>query len=219
MSKVVEIRESVMAADEAVAEKNRKLCREKGILMINLIGSPGSGKTTILESTIRDTGLRFAVIEGDVATTRDADRISVLDVPVIQINTHGGCHLEAHLVAKALEEIPLDDLDVIVVENVGNLVCPVEFDLGEDFKVAVNSIPEGSDKPLKYPHLFHKAGAVLLTKTDLLPYISFDLDLFEKDVKNLNPHVPLIKMIATEGKGIREWEDLLKVWLEEKRGQ
>ena len=117
MSKVVEIRESVMAADEVIAEKNRKLCREKGILMINLIGSPGSGKTTILESTIRDTGLRFAVIEGDVATTRDADRISALDVPAIQINTHGGCHLEAHLVAKALEEISLDDLDVIVVER------------------------------------------------------------------------------------------------------
>lgn len=217
MSKVVEIRESVMAADEAIASKIRALCSEKGILMINLIGSPGSGKTTILEATIRNTDLRYAVIEGDVATTRDADRIAALDIPVVQINTHGGCHLEAHLVAKAFDEIPLDELDIIVVENVGNLVCPVEFDLGEDHKIAVNSVPEGSDKPLKYPHLFHKAGAVLLTKTDLLPYISFDLELFEKDVKNLNPHVPLVKMVATENKGIEEWEELLRSWLEEKR--
>ncbi|HPI97588.1 MAG TPA: hydrogenase nickel incorporation protein HypB [Synergistales bacterium] len=217
MTKVVEIRESVMAADEAIASRIRAICSEKGILMINLIGSPGSGKTTVLEATVRNTDLRYAVIEGDVATTRDADRIAALNIPVVQINTHGGCHLEANLVARAFEEIPLDELDIIVVENVGNLVCPVEFDLGEDRKIAVNSVPEGSDKPLKYPHLFHKAGAVLLTKTDLLPYIAFDLELFEKDVKNLNPHVPLVKMVATEGKGIEEWEGILRSWLEEKR--
>ncbi len=218
MTKKVEIKQSVMAADEKIAQKIRSVSRDKGILIINLIGSPGAGKTTVLEATCKAADFRFAVIEGDIATTRDAERIALLGVPAVQINTHGGCHLEANLVESAFNELDLDSLDVIFIENVGNLVCPVEFDLGEDYKVAVNSIPEGSDKPLKYPHLFHKAGAVLLTKLDLLPYISFDKELFESDVFKLNPRVSLIEMVPVQGKGIEEWVKLVKGWLEEKRG-
>lgn len=217
MAKAVEIKQSVMAADEKIAEKIRTISRDKGILIINLIGSPGAGKTSVLEATHNVADFRFAVIEGDIATTRDAERIAALGVPAVQINTHGGCHLEANLVESAFNQLDLDSLDVVFIENVGNLVCPVEFDLGEDYKVAVNSIPEGSDKPLKYPHLFHKAGAVLLTKIDLLPYISFDKELFEKDVYKLNPKVSIVEMEPVHGRGMDEWVSLVKGWLEEKR--
>ena len=184
MPKLVNIKKSVMAADEEHASFIRNIMREKGILMINMIGSPGSGKTTVLEKLLPALDLRCAVIEGDVATSKDAERIAATGTPVVQINTQGGCHLEAHLVRKALQDIPIDDIDVLFVENVGNLVCPAEFDLGESFKMAISSVPEGDDKPLKYPSLFHKARAVLLTKVDLLPFIKFDKSTFWNDVKS-----------------------------------
>ncbi len=216
MAKVVNVKESVMAADEIVAERVRKFCRDRNILLVNLIGSPGSGKTTLLEAMKKYSDIKFAVIEGDVETERDADRINALGVPVVQVNTHGGCHLEANLVEKGLQQMVLEDIHLLFIENVGNLVCPVEFDLGEDKKVAVNSVPEGADKPLKYPHLFHKAGAVLLTKMDLLPYISFDMKVFESDLEKLNPEVPFLKIEALKGEGIKEWVNLIKGWMKEK---
>lgn len=216
MAKVVDVKRSVMEADEVLAGKVRSFCRDRHIVVVNLIGSPGSGKTTLLEATKKYSDIKFAVIEGDVETARDAERIDALGVPVVQVNTHGGCHLEANLVNGALQEMDLEGINLLFVENVGNLVCPVEFDLGEDYKVAVNSVPEGADKPMKYPHLFHKAGAVLLTKTDLLPYISFEMEVFEKDVEKLNPDVSLIKINAMNGDGIREWVDLLEKWTREK---
>jgi hydrogenase nickel incorporation protein HypB len=218
MAKSIDVKQSVMAADEKIAEEIRAMSKDKGILVINLIGSPGAGKTSVLEATHGAAEFRFAVIEGDIATTRDAERIADLGVPAVQINTHGGCHLEANLVMSALDQLDLDSIDVLFIENVGNLVCPAEFDLGEDYKVAVSSIPEGSDKPLKYPHLFHKAGAVLLTKMDILPYIQFDKPLFEKDVANLNPKVSIIEMEPVHGKGINEWVELIEGWIREKRG-
>lgn len=216
MAKVVDVKKSVMEADEVLAEKVRSFCRDRRIVVVNLIGSPGSGKTTLLEATKKYSDIKFAVIEGDVETARDADRINALGVPVVQINTHGGCHLEANLVNGAIGEMDLEGISLLFVENVGNLVCPAEFDLGEDYKVAVNSVPEGADKPMKYPHLFHKAGAVLLTKTDLLPYISFDIDVFEKDLEKLNPDVPFLKINSMNGDGIKEWVELLEGWVREK---
>ncbi len=207
-----------MEADEAIARRIRERMRQDGRLYVNIIGSPGSGKTTLLETTIRSApDLRCAVIEGDIATARDAERIAALGVPSVQINTDGGCHLEAHLVSRALESLPLEDIDVLFVENVGNLVCPAEFDIGEDMKVAVSSVPEGADKPLKYPLLFSQAKAVLLTKTDLLPYVPFGMDLYQSDLERLNPGIPLLMVEPLSGKGIDAWIALLRRWLEEKR--
>jgi hydrogenase nickel incorporation protein HypB len=191
--------------------------QKEGTLMVNLIGSPGAGKTTLLEATLGKIPLSCAVIEGDVATSRDAERISKTGTPVVQINTQGGCHLEAHLLWKALDKIPVSGLDVLFVENVGNLVCPAEFDLGEDYKVAVCSVPEGPDKPLKYPHLFHEAGAVVLTKVDLIAYLDFDSELFWSDVKRLNPMTSCLEVESLNGKGIETWTKVLEHWLLEKR--
>ncbi|AFM22020.1 MAG TPA: hydrogenase nickel incorporation protein HypB [Acetomicrobium flavidum] len=218
MPKLVDVRKSVMAADEEHASFIRSLMRQKGILMINMIGSPGSGKTTLLEKLLPQLDLRCAVIEGDVATSRDAERIAATGTPVVQINTQGGCHLEAHLVRKALREIPIDDIDVLFIENVGNLVCPAEFDLGESFKMAISSVPEGDDKPLKYPSLFHKAKAVLLTKIDVLPFIKFDKSAFWSDVEKLNPKAARFELAVLEGKGLDEVSVSIKTWLSEVRG-
>lgn len=218
MPKLVDVRKSVMAADEEHASFIRSLMRQKGILMINMIGSPGSGKTTLLEKLLPQLDLRCAVIEGDVATSRDAERIAATGTPVVQINTQGGCHLEAHLVRKALREIPIDDIDVLFIENVGNLVCPAEFDLGESFKMAISSVPEGDDKPLKYPSLFHKAKAVLLTKIDVLPFIRFDKSAFWSDVEKLNPKAARFELAVLEGKGLDEVSVSIKTWLSEVRG-
>lgn len=215
--KKIDIQQAVMAADMCYAKKIKDKLMEKGILMVNLIGSPGSGKTTLLEKTLGKDGLRSAVIEGDVATDRDAVRIDALGVPSIQINTEGGCHLEANWVDLTLEKLPLDDLDVIYIENVGNLVCPAEFDVGEDHKVAISSVPEGPDKPLKYPLLFTEASAIVLTKTDLLPYVSFDQDLFWGDVARLNPKAPTLQISCYKDEGLEMWSSTIKRWLEEKR--
>ncbi|HON34014.1 MAG: hydrogenase nickel incorporation protein HypB [Thermovirgaceae bacterium] len=217
MSRRIAIQRSVMAADEKIAEKIRKDLSKKGVLMLNLIGSPGSGKTALLEWTLKDPLFRSVVLEGDVATSRDAERIARTGTPVVQINTRGGCHLEANLVEKALESLEMDGVDVIFVENVGNLVCPAEFDLGEDYKVALCSVPEGPDKPLKYPHLFMRAEAVLLTKVDLLEHLDFDRDLFWKDVKELNPRAERLEVSPLRGDGMSDWVSLVQGWVKAKR--
>ncbi|AER66906.1 hydrogenase accessory protein HypB [Thermovirga lienii DSM 17291] len=217
MSRKISVRQSVFAADERYALKIREMLKEKGILMLNIIGSPGAGKTTLLEATIKKLPYKVAVIEGDVATSRDAERITQAGAPAIQINTQGGCHLEAHLVWKALQDFSLDELDIIFVENVGNLVCPAEFDLGEDHKVAVCSVPEGPDKPLKYPHLFYRAGAVLLTKVDFLEHFNFDRELFWGDVRKLNPHAFQLEVASPSGIGMDAWSEIIEKWLVEKR--
>ena len=217
MSRRIAIQRSVMAADEKIAEKIRKDFSKKGILMLNLIGSPGSGKTALLEWTLKDPLFRSVVLEGDVATSRDAKRIARTGTPVVQINTRGGCHLEANLVEKALDGLEMNGVDVVFVENVGNLVCPAEFDLGEDHKVALCSVPEGPDKPLKYPHLFMQAEAVLLTKVDLLEHLDFDRVLFWKDVKSLNPRAERLEVSALRGDGMADWVSLVQGWLRAKR--
>lgn len=217
MPKLVDIKQNIMAADERYAASIRKDMKRRGILLLNLIGSPGAGKTTLLEATLKSGRFRAAVVEGDIATTRDAQRIQETGTQAVQINTQGGCHLEANLVERALSQIDLTDLDILFIENVGNLVCPAEFDLGEDFKVAISSVPEGPDKPLKYPHLFRQVGAVVLTKSDIKPYIEFDEDLFWTDVNNLNPSAVKIEMATTKGEGVDTWLDLLETWLKDKR--
>jgi len=217
MSEVILLQQSVMAADEKHALSIRNQLKRRKILLINMIGSPGCGKTTLLEETAKHGMFRMAVIEGDIETSRDAERLAALGVCCRQINTHGGCHLEAHVVSRVIEEMPLDDIDVLFIENVGNLVCPAEFDLGEDFKVAVLSTPEGADKPLKYPMLFANSIVTVLTKTDLLPYVRFDMQMFRRDIYSINPIVSVFEIDLINGNGINEWLEFITGKLEEKR--
>lgn len=197
----------LLAANEEVARENRRLLDRFGLTVVNLIGGPGAGKTTLLEKTISLLGghLRFGVIEGDIYTTRDAERLEKLGVEVVQINTAGACHLDAAMVGRVLRELPLAELDVLVVENVGNLVCPAEFDLGEDLKVAVLSVTEGSDKPAKYPLVFHQAKACVLTKLDLLPYTDFDLEGVKEEIARINPAIEVFPLSARTGEGMGAW--------------
>jgi hydrogenase nickel incorporation protein HypB len=203
----VRLASKVLKANDQIAIENRAVLRDAKVLVVNLMSSPGSGKTTLLERTIAHlrSSLRFTVVEGDLFTTRDAERIERLGVPVVQINTEGGCHLDALMVREALEDIPWREADVLVIENVGNLVCPAAWDLGEDVRVVVASVTEGHDKPAKYPRMFREAGAVVVNKIDLLAMTDFSLAELERDVRALNPSVPLFCVSARTGEGIPEW--------------
>ncbi|MCS7308841.1 MAG: hydrogenase nickel incorporation protein HypB [Armatimonadota bacterium] len=204
----------IMEANEQHAEVVRRRLREAGVVALNLISAPGSGKTSLIETAIRELKgtVRLGVIEGDPDTTRDAERIARLDVPVVQINTEGGCHLEATMVLRALEEMTPDGLQLLFIENVGNLVCPVVFDLGETYRVAVVSAAEGHDKPAKYPALFRTAHVTVLTKIDLIPYLDFDEGQFTTDVRRLNPQMPILRVSCRTGEGVSEWVR----WLQER---
>lgn len=205
-AKNIKVYRDLMGANATWAAKTRRLLEGERVAMVNLIGSPGSGKTTLLEKSARHLKkTRFAVLEGDVETTRDAERIQKLKVPVSQLLTGGACHLEAKLVHYALKDLPLDRLDLVVVENVGNMVCPAEFDIGEDAKVAVLSVAEGEDKPLKYPLLFRESKAVVLTKLDLLPHLDFDLKACLEYIRQINSAAPVFPVSAKTGEGLKEW--------------
>lgn len=212
---------NVLEANEKVAARIREKLMERGILALNLISSPGAGKTTLLERTLHDLGEKYkmAVIEGDLQTDNDARRVAATGVQAVQINTDGGCHLDSNLVMAALEQIDLDGLDILFIENVGNLVCPVEFDCGEDAKVALLSVPEGDDKPEKYPLLFHLAGATLLNKTDLLPYIDFDVEKALRRIKILNPESEIFQVSCRDGANLDKWYAWLERMRAEKRGK
>jgi hydrogenase nickel incorporation protein HypB len=203
----VHVIERVLKANDEFAQLIRSRLEPEGVMALNLISAPGSGKTSLIEAAIRalDKRLRMGVIEGDPDTTRDAERIAALGTPVVQINTAGGCHLEAHLVHRALEDFDLSALDMLIIENVGNLVCPVEFDLGEARRVAVVSVPEGHDKPAKYPKLFRKADLVVLNKIDLLPYVDFDESQFRSDLEKLNPDLLILRVSCRTGEGVADW--------------
>lgn len=209
----IKILDKVLAANDAWAAENRVFLKERGIRMLNLIGSPGSGKTTLLEATIEKLkgNCRIGVIEGDIATTRDAERIQKKGVPVYQINTGTACHLDAHLVHAALKEICLDrDLDLVFVENIGNLVCPAEFDIGESAKVAVLSVTEGDDKVEKYPLLFSEAKFIVISKMDLLGHTNFRMDAVEKSVRIINKAAPICALDSLSSVGMEPWLDYVR---------
>lgn len=199
----------VLDRNRDMAAGVRELLESRNVIMINMISSPGAGKTSLLERVCEHFAgqLRMAVIEGDVATDRDAQRLKKYEIPIVLINTDGGCHLDSNSVDIALKEFDLDALDVIFVENVGNLVCPSHFDLGETFKLAVVSTTEGDDKPLKYPMLFREAKACVLNKTDLMPYTSFDHSSFLEGLRQVNPGIPLFELSCRSGEGLAGFMD------------
>ena len=212
MKQEIKVYRDLMGANEKWAQKTREWLVEKKLSMLNIIGAPGAGKTALLEKTQAQLGdaLKFAVLEGDVETTRDAERLAAQGIPVSQLLTGGACHLEAKLVHYALRDLPAGEIHLVIVENVGNMVCPAEFDIGEKAKIAVTSITEGEDKALKYPLLFREARAVVLTKLDLLPHVPFDLETCRKAIRQINPHAPLFELSALTGDGMPAWADWVR---------
>lgn len=213
MNKKVQIGRKILSANEEYAQENRRLLSEKKNHCLNMISSPGSGKTTILAKTITDIKdrLSIAVVEGDIQTEIDAQRIRATNAPVIQINTEGSCHLSAAQVNSALHRLPLDDVDMVIIENVGNLVCPSAFELGENSKVVVLSVAEGDDKPIKYPAIFSKSKVLLINKIDILEagLVDFDIEKVKKDAKHLNRDIQIFCISARTGEGMNEWYDWL----------
>lgn len=207
----VKVVTKILEANDRLAEENRRKFNEAGVFVINLMGAPGAGKTSLLEKTISllKNRKRMGVIEGDIAGTDDAERISAAGVPVVQINTGGACHLDANMISEVLPDMPLDELDLLVIENVGNLVCPAEFKVGEDMKVMALSITEGHDKPLKYPLMFRESAALILNKLDLLPYVNVDLNKLKKDAISLNPDMKIFEVSCTTGEGFDKWIEWL----------
>ncbi|HUT68391.1 MAG TPA: hydrogenase nickel incorporation protein HypB [Dehalococcoidales bacterium] len=210
--KVIKVGEDILGANEEKAKANKKRLDKYGILTINIMSSPGAGKTSLIMSTIKHMRekARIAVIEGDVASSVDADKINEMGIPVVQINTAGGCHLDANMVESALNDLPLQDADLLFIENVGNLICPNAFVLGEDKRVMISSMPEGDDKPYKYPAMFADSDVVLLNKIDLQPHLEFDVDGFKKTVTGLNPDVIIFPVSCKTGAGMEAWF----TWLE-----
>lgn len=211
MNLEVKLMKNILGANDEIATQNRKIFSERGVVVMNLMGSPGSGKTTLLEKTLALLAdkIKIAVIEGDLFTAKDAERIERAGVDVIQINTAGGCHLDAPMIQKACAALDLDAIDLLIVENVGNLVCPAEFDIGENFKAVVLSITEGDDKPLKYPLIFKESEVTLLNKIDLLPFTNFDLRAACEDLTTLHPTIKIFETSCTTGAGLGEWAEWL----------
>lgn len=204
---VIELERDIMQKNDLLAERNRGYFEAKNILTLNLVSSPGSGKTTLLERTLLDMKdvLNCFVIEGDQQTTNDAERIAKTKVPVVQINTGKGCHLDSEMISKALKQLNPSTDAVLFIENVGNLVCPSLFDLGEGARVVVISVTEGDDKPIKYPDMFHSANLCIINKTDLLPYVEFDLEKAKEYALRVNHHMEFIELSATTGQGMDQW--------------
>jgi hydrogenase nickel incorporation protein HypB len=210
--RTIELQQKVLAKNDELAAVNRHWLRDRAILAVNLMSSPGSGKTTLLERTTRDLAgqMSISVIEGDQETALDAKRIQAAGSRVVQINTGVGCHLDAQMVAHGLRSLDPPGGSIVVIENVGNLVCPALFDLGEAAKVVLAAVTEGADKPLKYPHMFRQADLVLLNKTDLLPYVEFDLKQYMSDLRRASPDAMLLQLSATTGDGMQGWYDWLR---------
>ncbi len=202
----VPVVEKLLSANDQVAEDNRAYFAEHQVKVINIMASPGAGKTTLLLATIESLPeRRIGVIEGDVASQVDADKIATTGAPVVQINTGGACHLDAPMIRRAMPALPLESLELVFVENVGNLICPVSFDLGQSYSVGLISVPEGHDKPYKYPAIFEAVDLVVVTKADLMPYLDFDLDKFRSLVQGLNPKVDVLCLSAKTGEGMDRW--------------
>ena len=208
---ILPVVEKILSANDMVALENRKLLDEHGVLAVNVMASPGAGKTSLILRTIEALKgrLRAGVIEGDVAGHVDADKVAESGTPVVQINTGGGCHLDAPQVQSALKQLPLEQIDVLFIENVGNLICPTGFALGEHVNMMIANVPEGHDKPIKYPGMFSEVDALVLNKIDLMPYIDFDLEAFRTAVTALNADAPQFLVSCKTGEGIQEWAEWL----------
>jgi hydrogenase nickel incorporation protein HypB len=208
----IKVLKDILGANEQIARRNRELLDKSGVFAVNIMASPGAGKTSLVMQTIAALKgkVKVGVIEGDIASKIDAETVGKAGVPVVQINTGGECHLDANMVQNALGNLPLKDIDLLLIENVGNLVCPAEFNLGEHRKVLVASVPEGDDKPYKYPLMFTTADAVVLNKTDLLPYVKFNLEAFTKAVKGINARAGVFPLSCTTGEGVLAWTKWLQ---------
>lgn len=209
---MIELEQDILQKNNLLAERNRGYFDAKNILALNLVSSPGSGKTALLERTIRDIGAEMPVfvIEGDQQTMNDADRIAATGAPVVQINTGKGCHLDSDMINKALKKLNPADGAVVMIENVGNLVCPAMFDLGETARVVIMSVTEGDDKPIKYPDMFHSAHLCIINKTDLLPYVPFDVEKAKAYARQVNHHLSFIELSAHTGEGMEAWYKWLR---------
>lgn len=212
---MVKIEQDILGYNNSYAARNRAAFAETGVLALNLVSSPGSGKTTLLCRTVGDVQSRYpvAVIEGDQQTSNDADRIRATGAPALQVNTGKGCHLDAHMIGRAVDKLGVAEDSVLFIENVGNLVCPAGFDLGEAAKVVILSVTEGEDKPLKYPDMFAAAEVMILNKVDLLPYLSFDVERCVSFARKVNPEITVLKVSATSGDGLDDWYR----WIDDKR--
>ncbi len=212
----IKVLQDILSANNAIARRNQSRFDKHGILTINVMSSPGAGKTSLILQTISQLKGRIAVIEGDVASSLDADKIHKQGVAVVQINTAGGCHLDANMTEQALNSLSLNDIDLLLIENVGNLICPAGFALGEHKKVVLLSLPEGDDKPHKYPLMFTEADVVLINKIDLLPYLDFNISAFINAVSGLNPEVKIFRVSCKTGQGLADWfswlQDEMKGW-------
>jgi len=211
----IKVVKKVLKENELIAEEIRAMLKEKKIFMINVMSSPGAGKTLLLEKTINQLkkDFKIGVIVGDICTTRDSERLSKTSAPVVQINTEpfgGDCHLSANVIQEGIRQLDLKKLNFLIIENVGNLVCPAEFEVGEDKKVVVLSLPEGEDKPLKYPLMFRVANCAVINKIDLSPHLELNPEQFEKNIKQINPEIPIFKLSAKTDEGISAWLDWLK---------
>ncbi|MEF2845629.1 MAG: hydrogenase nickel incorporation protein HypB [Eggerthellaceae bacterium] len=210
----IDLKQPILDKNDRLAQDNRKLFADKKVFVVDLLASPGSGKTSTILATIEALRDEFniAVIEGDIASSVDSEKIKEQGIAAVQINTGGACHLESDMIRRAVDVLDLDNLDLIIIENVGNLVCPTDFDLGENMKVMILSVPEGDDKPLKYPGVFQASKAVILNKVDTMPVFTFDKDAFYDHVKQLNPTAPIFPIAATSGAGVDAWAN----WLADK---
>ncbi len=221
MPQRISVVENILSANDRMAQKNRQVFDEAGVFAINIMASPGAGKTTFIIKTLQalQGRLRMGVIEGDLATSIDAEKAAAAGLPAVQINTGGDCHLDAVMVSDALSALPLADLDLVIVENVGNLVCPANFQVGTHINVLIASIPEGDDKPYKYPGMYRGVQALVISKIDLLPYVPFDMDYFRQGVEILNPGVVTFPVSAKTGEGMSAWADWLVLQVKDHRSK
>jgi hydrogenase nickel incorporation protein HypB len=212
---------NILEANERIAEDNKHLFNENRLFVINLMSSPGAGKTTLLERTIDvlRENLRIGVIEGDIQSSEDAERIGQKGIPVVQINTGGACHLDGNMIRDTFPEFNFREMDLLVVENVGNLVCPAEFKVGEDFKVMILSVTEGDDKPAKYPLMFHESKVLLINKTDLLPYLDCRIEKIREDSLKINPDLEIFEISCKTGEGLEAWYDWLRDEVRKKKSR
>lgn len=212
---------NILEANDAIAEEIRSALASHRVLAINLMSSPGAGKTTLLEKTVekfKSEGIRVGVIEGDIETSRDADRLKKFDIPIVQLNTGSACHLDANMIKNALSNLDCSTIDILFIENVGNLVCPAEFKVGEDHKVMLLSVTEGDEKPLKYPLMFRESSAMIINKLDLLPYTNFNMEEAMSNARQINSKLDIFSLSCTTGDGFKAWTDWVSKELERKRG-